>query len=221
MGELFLTIGTALKWAGFALTPLFALPFAALVLPDRLAPIAKRVASLTDRVSLGALNVAMILAGLMVLAQLLVIIGRYIFDWSASWANEVIIYSFAGMFLLAAASALRSDAHVRVDILRERMGPKQRAVVDLAGLYLFLLPICILILWSAISPSFVRSWAQFEGSRESDGLPIYYIFRTLVPAFAALLMTQGLGNALRAALTIRGIDSGSDLPAEPATPDAI
>jgi len=207
MGELFLTIGTGLKWMGFALSPLLLLPWLTLAFPDLLAAPAKRLAKWLDHIASAALNCAMVLAGLMVLAQLLVIIGRYIFDWSASWANEVIIYSFAGLFLLGAASALKSDAHVRVDILREKMSPKQRASIDLTGLYLFLFPICALILWSAISPSFVRSWLQFEGSRESDGLPIYFLFRTLVPLFAALLATQGLSEALKAALTLRGHDT--------------
>ena len=207
MGEMFLTIGTAMKWLGFALSPLFLLPFLVLLAPGLTARLAQHLITLIERITSAALYLAMWLAGLMVLTQTFVIIGRYFFDWSASWAGEIITYCFAGMFLLAAASALKADAHVRVDILREKMSPKARASVDMAGLYLLLFPICVLILWSAISPSFVRSWLSFEGSRESDGLQIYYIFRTLVPAFAVLLMTQGLAEALKASLTIRG---GSD-----------
>lgn len=216
MSAFFLTLGTVLKWLGFAASPLFLLPILVIVAPDLVARPARGLIRLIDGVTSSALHIAMWLGGLMVLAQLLVIVGRYVFDWSASWANETIVYSFAGLFLLAAGSALRSDAHVRVDILREKMNPKQRARVDLAGLYLFLFPICILILWAAISPSFVRSWAQFEGSRESDGLPIKYIFRTLVPLFAVLLMTSGLGEALRAAFRLRGLDA----PAPPAADTA-
>ena len=207
MAELFLTIGTVLKWVGFALSPLFLLPWLALVLPGLFATPARKLAAWLDHVSTGALGIASCLAVFMVIVQLLVIIGRYVFDWSASWANELIIYSFAGLFLIAASSALKSDAHVRVDILREKMTRKQKAGIDLAGLYLFLIPFCVLILWAAISPSFVRSWINFEGSRESDGLPINYIFRTLVPMFAVLLLTQGLAEALRASLTIRGTDT--------------
>jgi len=216
MADVFLTIGTGLKWVGFSLAPLFLLPWLNLIAPNLFAVPARGLASALDRIASAALYLAMSLAGLMVLAQLLVIIGRYFFDWSASWAGEIIIYSFAGLFLLGAASALKSDAHVRVDILREKMSPKARAGVDLTGIYLFLLPICVLILWSAISPSFVRSWLNFEGSRESDGLPIYYIFRTLVPAFAVLLMTQGLAQALKASLTLRG-SNGDNAPTQNAT----
>jgi len=210
MGELFITIGTGLKWLGFTLSPLLLVPLLALALPSLFAAPSRKLAGLIDKVSGGALNIAMVLGVLMVLVQLLVIIGRYVFDWSASWANEIITYSFAGLFLLAAASALKHDAHVRVDIFREKMSAEQRAGIDLAGIYLFLLPICILILWAAISPSFVRSWGQLEGSRESDGLPIYFLFRTLVPLFAVLLISQGLSQALRAAITLRGTEAETD-----------
>lgn len=211
MGETFLTLGTVLKGLGFALSPLFLLPFLVLAAPRRLARPASALISLLDQGSRFALGIALWLAGVMVLVQILVIIGRYVFDWSASWASEIVIYSFAGLFLLASASALKADAHVRVDILREKMSPRVMSGVDMAGIYLFLIPICVLILWAAISDSFVRSWLQFEGSRESDGLPIYFLFRTLVPAFAVLVLSQGLAQALRAALILRGKESGLPL----------
>ena len=212
MAELFLTIGTGLKWAGFVLSPLFLLPFAHLVAPTIFARPSKTLIVALDRISGAAQSVAVWLAGLMVITQILVIIGRYIFDWSASWATEIIIYSFAGLFLFAASSALKNDAHVRVDIFRENMSSRQKAGIDMAGIYIFLIPICLLVLWSSISPSFIRSWLQFEGSRESDGLPIYFLFRTLVPTFGILLLLQALGEALKASLIIRG-KNGAEIPA--------
>jgi len=205
MADLFLTLGTALKWAGLVLSPLLLLPFFVLVMPKPLGAWSERLIKIIDRTSQIALTAAKRLAVIMVLAQLAVILGRYVYGWSATWLNEIVIYSFAGMFLLAAAHALKADDHVRVDILRTQMTLRQRALVDFAGIYLFVLPICALILWSAVSPSFVRSWAQFEGSRESDGLPIYFLFRTLVPVFAGLVMAQGLAEALKVTLRLRGL----------------
>lgn len=203
MGATFLTIGTGLKWLGFALSPLFLLPLLSLLAPEIFAKLSRTLIKIIDQITEAVKQLALWLAGFMVLTQLLVIIGRYVFDWSASWASELVIYSFAGLFLFAASSALKADAHVRVDILREKMTPRQRAGIDFAGIYFFLIPICILILWASVSPSFVRSWLNLEGSRESDGLPIYFLFRTMVPIFSVLLMAQGLSEALRAAMIIR------------------
>lgn len=205
MAELFLTLGTILRWVGYLSLPLFLLPMLQLVLVRPLLPISNTVVGAIERVTGTALGFAMACAVLMVFAQLAVVIARYVFGLSFSWLSETVIYSFAALFLIAAAGALRDDAHVRVDILRPRFSGKGRATIELAGTYLFLFPICLLIFWSAISPSFVRSWAQFEASRESDGLPILFLFRTLIPLFATLLMAQGLAQALKAAQILVGV----------------
>jgi TRAP-type mannitol/chloroaromatic compound transport system permease small subunit len=204
VAEFFLTLGTVIKWAGWLASPLLALPLLVLVAGRPLAPLAERLSRLLDAVSGAALGFAMTMSVLMLVAQLAVVIARYVFGLAFSWLSETVVYSFAAMFLIAAASALRDDEHVRVDILRQRYGPTARAGIELAGTYLLLIPICLLVFWSAISPSFVRSWAQFEASRESDGLPILFLFRTLIPVFAALLLAQGLSQALKAALVLRG-----------------
>ncbi len=214
MAEFFLTLGTWIKWAGWAASPLLALPWLVLAFGRPLAGLGDGLSRLLDRVSGAALGLAMVMSVLMLASQLAVVLARYVFGLSFSWLSETVVYSFAAMFLLAAASALRNDEHVRVDILRQRYGAKARAGIELAGTYLLLVPICILVFWSAISPSFVRSWAQFEASRESDGLPILFLFRTLIPIFAALLLAQGLGQALKAALVLRGLRAPDALHAQ-------
>ncbi|MCA8899127.1 MAG: TRAP transporter small permease subunit, partial [Hyphomonas sp.] len=119
------------------------------------------------------------------------------------WLNELVIYAFAAMFMLGAAAALRDDDHVRVDILRPRFGAAGRNWIELAGIYLFLFPIMIRILTTG-EQGLARSWSLLEGSRESDGLPFLYLFKTLVPAFAVLMLAQGLSEALKAALRLTG-----------------
>ncbi len=214
MSEFFLTLGTWVRWAGWLASPLLLLPFVVLALGRPVAPLAEGLSRLIDRVSGAGLGFAMTMSVLMLAAQLAIVIVRYVFGLSFSWLSETVVYSFAAMFLVASASALRDDEHVRVDILRQRYGPTVRAGIELAGVYLFLVPICILVFWSAISPSFVRSWLQFEASRESDGLPIMFLFRTLIPVFAALLLAQGLSQALKSALVLRGLRAPGGLHAQ-------
>lgn len=204
MADFFLLLGTGLKWAGFGLSPLLMLPFFCLVFPSAMLGVSNGVAHWIDRISSAALALAMACGVMIVVAQLFVVILRYVFGLSFSWLSETVVYSFAAMFLLASASALKDDDHVRVDILRPRFGVRGRAFAELIGIYFFLFPICMLILWSAISPSFVRSWANFEASRESDGLPILFLFRTLIPFFAVLVMAQGLSQATKAAQIVTG-----------------
>lgn len=206
MGEAALQIGSILKTIGLVFSPLLVLPLIILLLGRPVQKIGAFLTELLDPVSGGALFLAKFAALSLILVQLAVILGRYIFGWSASWLNEIVIYSFAILFLLAAASALKSDDHVRVDIFRGRMSAQQRAGIDMAGYYLFFFPICILILWTvAGSSSFAESWLKLEGSRESDGLPVYFLFRTLIPAFAILMLLQGLSEAIKSAMILRGL----------------
>lgn len=201
--EIFLTLGGALKWLGLALSPLLLLPLIVTIWPDPVERIAKWLSARIDAVSGWALGGAIAGAIILVGAQLLVVLLRYAFGLSFTWLNEIVIYAFAAMFMLGSASALRDDAHVRVDILRPRFGARRRNWIELAGIYLFLFPICIRLL-AMTEQGLARSWALLEGSRESDGLPLLFLFKTLLPAFAVLMLVQGLSEALKAALRLTG-----------------
>lgn len=201
--EIFLTLGGALKWLGLALSPLLLLPLIVTIWPNPVERIAKWLSARIDAVSGWALGGAIAGAIILVGAQLLVVLLRYAFGLSFTWLNEIVIYAFAAMFMLGSASALRDDAHVRVDILRPRFGARRRNWIELAGIYLFLFPICIRLL-AMTEQGLARSWALFEGSRESDGLPLLFLFKTLLPAFAVLMLVQGLSEALKAALRLTG-----------------
>ncbi|KCZ64134.1 hypothetical protein L53_06435 [Hyphomonas sp. L-53-1-40] len=201
--EIFLTLGGALNWLGLALSPLLLLPLIVTIWPAPVERIAKWLSTRIDAVSGWALGGAIAGAIILVGAQLMVVLLRYAFGLSFTWLNEVVIYAFAAMFMLGSASALRDDAHVRVDILRPRFGARRRNWIELAGIYLFLFPICIRLL-AMTEQGLARSWALFEGSRESDGLPLLFLFKTLMPAFAVLMLVQGLSEALKAALRLTG-----------------
>jgi TRAP-type mannitol/chloroaromatic compound transport system permease small subunit len=199
----FLQLGTFLKWGGIALLPLFLLPLITLVLPGLVEDFAKRVSAVIDRISGFAFGAAMLSALALVMIQLAVVVLRYTYGMSFTWLNELVIYVFAAMFMLGAAATLRDDGHVRVDILRPRFGANGRNWIELAGIYFFLFPICIRILTTG-EQGLARAWALFEGSRESDGLPFLYLFKTLLPAFAVLMLAQGVSEAIKAALRLTG-----------------
>lgn len=211
--SIFLHIGVGLKWLGILSLPLFLVPLIALSAPRLIDPFALKLSRLIDRISGGALGAAIAASLILVFAMLAVVILRYAFALSFTWLNEITTYAFAAMFMLGAAAALRDGAHVRVDILRPRFGETGRNWIELTGIYLFLFPVCVRILMTS-EAGLARTWLLLEGSRESDGLPIFFLFKTLVPAFAVLLMAQGLSEAIKAALRLTGA-----LP--PETPEEV
>lgn len=204
--------GTGLRFAGYALLPLLVLPLLLLALPGPLAGPSKLISRLIDRISGFAMAFAVSAAFLIILIQLAAVLLRYVFGLSFSWLNDSVIFSFAMIFMLGAAATLRDDGHVRVDILRPRFGPRTKAGIELLGALAFIAPIGILILYSG-SGLIARTWIDLEPFNESDGLPIQYLFKTLVPVFAILMVSQGLGQALKAAMIIRGLESPD--PTEP------
>lgn len=200
---LFLKIGGFLNHLGLVLSIVLVLPLLILVFPTPMAGPGKYVSAFIDRMTGVVSGIAMTAAVVLVTIQLVVVIASYALGLSFTWMSELVVYAFAAMFMLGSAVALRNTAHVRVDILRPRFGEDGRNWIELVGIYLFLFPIMIRILQTG-EQGLARSWSLFEGSRESDGLPILFLFKTLVPVFAVLMIVQGLSEALKAALRLTG-----------------
>lgn len=143
-----------------------------------------------------------------VLIQFLVVLLRYAFGMGSIWLQESIVFAHAFAFLLAAAWALKTDAHVRVDVFYRSASPRRRALVDLLGGIFLLLPMAGLILWVSL-PYVMRSWAIFERSQETAGLPFVFLLKTAIPVFAGLLILQGLAEIVRAAEALRRSGEGN------------
>jgi TRAP-type mannitol/chloroaromatic compound transport system permease small subunit len=111
-------------------------------------------------------------------------------------------YLFSLVFLLGAPYALRADAHVRVDVLYGRLGPRGRAWIDLLGGVLFLIPFCVFAL--VISwPSVRDSWSVREVSPDPGGLARWPIKAAVLVAFGLLLL-QGLSETVKRAALLLG-----------------
>ena len=159
------------------------------------------IADLIDRL-IAAIGRAVIWLSLaVVLIQFTVVVLRYAFGIGSIWLSESIIYGHAAMFMLAAAWTLQQNGHVRVDVFYSEASPAARALVDLLGSLLLLLPFMAVIAWFGL-PYVARSWMVFERSRESSGLPFVYLLKTLIPVFALLMALQGIAQAIRAALAL-------------------
>ncbi|WP_022949213.1 TRAP transporter small permease subunit [Methylohalobius crimeensis] len=137
----------------------------------------------------------------MVMVTFLVVILRYGFDLGWIALQESVVYMHAVLFLLGAGYTLKHDAHVRVDILYQRMGAKGRAWVDFLGAWLLLVPVCVFIFWSAWD-YVAASWAIREASREAGGLPAVFLLKSVILGFAAIFLLQGVAQSGRALLII-------------------
>ena len=137
-----------------------------------------------------------------VLLEFALVVARYLFGMGSIWLSEAAVYAHAALFLLAAAWTLSVGGHVRVDIFYADASARTKAVIDLIGALVLLLPFALALLYLA-TPYVARSWAIFERSQESSGLPLLFALKTLIPVFAALMALQGVVQAIRALAALR------------------
>ena len=140
---------------------------------------------------------------LLVLVQAAIVIAVSVFSVSVVWLQELTQYLFGAMFLLAAGAVLLTDGHVRVDLFYSRWSERRRALVDLFGLTLFVLPVCALIL-IASAPYVAASWAELERSSEPSGIHAVYLLKSMIPGFGVMLGLAAFARASDAAATLRG-----------------
>lgn len=121
--------------------------------------------------------------------------------------GELQWYLFSLIFLLGAAYGLNHDVHVRVDVLYERFSKKARALIDLIGTLVFLIPFSLVMLyvsWPVVSNSFsIR-----EMSPDPGGLPRWPIKIVILVSFV-LLMLQGLSQIVKQIDILGGGDDES------------
>jgi len=160
--------------------------------------IADTIDSLTSRIGRGVAWLALVI----VLLQFMLVVARYLFGIGSIWMTESVVYGHAALFLLASAWTLRSGGHVRVDVFYAHASPRARALIDLVGALLLLLPFALALLWLSM-PFAARSWAIFERSQETSGLPLVFALKTFIPVFAGLMALQGFAQAIRSIAMLR------------------
>ena len=137
----------------------------------------------------------------MALLTTFVVVLRYGFNSGSIMAQEAVTYMHGCLFMLGAAYALKSGAHVRVDIFYRNFSARSRAWVNSIGGIVFLMPLCALIgfgSWNYVS----ESWAIHEVSPEPGGIPAVFLLKSLLPLMAVNLFLQGLAETLRSALVL-------------------
>lgn len=138
-----------------------------------------------------------------VLVCFTVVVQRYVFHTSTLWMQDLYVWMSGAMFTGVAGFALMRDDHVRVDIFYRPASTRRKAIADLVGVVLFLLPF-VYVVWTYGSTAVSRSWSFYEGSANIGGMPGLFILKSFILVFAALIGLQGLAMAARAILVLRG-----------------
>ena len=144
------------------------------------------------------------LALFLVLVQFSLVLMRYVFGTGSLFMQESLIYAHAILFMMAAAWTLADDKHVRVDIFYRGMSPVGRARIDIAGLLLFLFPLCAFVIYESFD-YVAASWAIREGARDAGGLPypLISLLKSILLVMPLLVALQGLSLLLTSVRNLR------------------
>ncbi|MDP6993602.1 MAG: TRAP transporter small permease subunit [Woeseiaceae bacterium] len=161
--------------------------------------------SVLDRISIATGRAASWLTLAMVLGTFVVVIFRYAFDTGLLWLQESVTWMHAMVFMLGAAYTLQQEGHVRVDIFYRRMAEGRKAIVNLLGVIVFVVPLCIFFLVECLE--YVQiSWRIREVSRDAGGLPYPAIplLKSALLLMPVAILLQSLSLAMRSLAQIRG-----------------
>lgn len=161
--------------------------------------------NLLDRTSTAIGQAVAWLTLFMVIVTFVVVVMRYVFDAGLIWVQESVVWMHAVVFMLGAAYTLRDEDHVRVDVFYRAMGARRRAWIDLIGVIIFLLPLCLFLAWNSFD--FVaQSWSIGEVSRESGGLPYPFVpmLKSILLLMPLTVALQGLSLFLKSLKTLKG-----------------
>ncbi len=134
------------------------------------------------------------LALLVVFAESLIVISRFVFSYEQAFMGDLVRYWYAALFLFGSAYTLLKDGHVRVDILYVNFKEKNKALANIFGSIFFGMPICFLILYSGMGSKtgiINAPILSFEISQQAQaGLYIKYMMASFLTVFAISMIIQ-------------------------------
>ncbi len=103
---------------------------------------------------------------------------------------------FSVVFLIGISYALKADGHVRVDVIYDNLNPKTKAIINLVGTIVFLIPFSFLIAFGSID-FVLEAYNTHEISGDPGGLTHRWIIKAFVPASFFLLVFCSIGTIVK------------------------
>ncbi len=130
---------------------------------------------------------------LVVVAELLIVVSRFIFSYEQAFQGDLVRFWYAALFLFASAYTLFEDGHVRVDVLYSGFTDKVRGAVNAIGSVVLGISLCWVILIIGVggkSSIIINPLLSFEVSQSGFGMYVKYLMAGFLGIFAITMMIQ-------------------------------
>lgn len=147
------------------------------------------------------------LALLIVGAELLIVISRFIFSYEQAFMSDLVRYWYAALFLFASAYTLLDEGHVRVDVLYASFNSRRKGVTNAVGAVLLGMTtawIVIIIGLSGKTSIINGPVSSFEISTAGHtGMYVKYQMAAFLAVFAVTMLIQFVSQLFEAVADMR------------------
>lgn len=153
------------------------------------------------------------LALLIVAAELLIVITRFIFSYEQVFMGDLVRFWYAALFLFASAYTLLEEGHVRVDVFYAAFDKRRKGMVNAFGSVFLGVTLCWVVLIvgmggaNAVINAPVLNW---ETTQTGFSMYVKYMMAGFLAVFAISMMIQFVSYMLDAVADIRDEPGGRD-----------
>ncbi|WP_349358313.1 TRAP transporter small permease subunit [Stappia sp.] len=154
------------------------------------------------------------LALLVVAAEFLIVIGRFIFSYEQAFMADLVRFWYAALFLFASAYTLWDEGHVRVDVFFAAMSARTKGLVNAVGSLLMGIVLCwtILIIGLGGKQNAINApMLSYETTQAGFGLYVKYLMAGFLGVFAVSMLIMFTAYLLEAVADIREEPGGRDV----------
>jgi len=133
------------------------------------------------------------LALLVVVAELQIVIFRFVFSYEQAFMADLVRFWYAGLFLFASAYTLLHEGHVRVDILYANFSERGKAWTNSIGSVFLGAPVCWFILTRGMweKTNVINSpLLNFEVTQSGFGMYVKYLMAGFLVVYALSMLVQ-------------------------------
>ncbi len=131
------------------------------------------------------------------------VVTRRFFVLGSTKLQELEWHIHAVLFMFCLGYGYMKDAHVRIDLVREKLSERKKLWIELIGCLFFLIPYSFIVIYHGID-WWNRSFQLNEVSASATGLPYRWIIKAALPIGFAILLVSGITTAIRKILQLFG-----------------
>ncbi len=162
-----------------------------------------RIMQITQHIAVWTGRVAAWVALPLIFVIVFDVITRRFFVLGSTKLQDLEWHLHAVLFLFCLGFAYMKDAHVRIDLVREKLSERTKLWIELVGCLLFLIPYASVVIYYG-EDWWLRSFMMDEAAESATGLPHRWIIKAALPIGFIVLLISAISMTLRKVLQLFG-----------------